>query len=93
MEKDILLLESGLFRNQSKLLIDYLPDELWQDPWVAKAGHWQYAGHVSTMNMTSAEVATLTNGQHSTFNFADYVFNKETSINQEASTPIWVLFI
>ena len=42
---------------------------------------------VSTMNMTSAEVAALANGNPVTFNFAGHVchvFNKETGINLEA---------
>jgi len=42
---------------------------------------------VSTMNMTGAEVAALTNGANVEFNFPGHcchVFNKETGINLEA---------
>ena len=42
---------------------------------------------VSTMNMTGAEVAALTNGAAVEFNFPGHVchvFNKETGINLEA---------
>ncbi len=42
---------------------------------------------VSTMNMTGAEVAALTNGANVKFNFAGHVchvFNKETGVNLEA---------
>lgn len=39
MEKDILLLESRLFGNQFKILMDYLPDEHWQKIWNTRLDH------------------------------------------------------
>lgn len=40
MENEILLLGKKVFWEQSEVLLDYQPDENWQDVWDAKLGHW-----------------------------------------------------
>jgi hypothetical protein len=42
MEKEILLLGKKIFWDRSEVLLDYQPDENWQDLWDAKLGHWEY---------------------------------------------------
>lgn len=42
MGKDILLLGKRILWDQSEVLMDYQPDENWQDVWDAKLGHWEY---------------------------------------------------
>ena len=41
MENEILLLGKKIFWNKSEVLLDYQPDENWQDIWDAKLGHWE----------------------------------------------------
>lgn len=41
MEKEILLLGKKIFWDRSEILMDYQPDEHWQDLWDAKLGHWE----------------------------------------------------
>ena len=40
MEKEILLLGKKILWDQSEILLDYQPDENWQDVWDPKLGHW-----------------------------------------------------
>lgn len=42
MEKEILLLGKKILWDQSEILLDYQPDENWQQVWNAKLGHWEY---------------------------------------------------
>lgn len=42
MENEILLLGKKILWDRSELLLDYQPDEHWQDLWDAKLGHWEY---------------------------------------------------
>lgn len=42
MENEILLLGKKIFWEQSEVLLDYQPDENWQQVWDAKLGHWEY---------------------------------------------------
>lgn len=41
MEKEILLLGKKILWDRSKILMDYQPDEHWQELWDAKLGHWE----------------------------------------------------
>ena len=41
MENEILLLGKKIFWDKSEILMDYQPDEHWQDLWDAKLGHWE----------------------------------------------------
>ena len=41
MENEILLLGKKIFWDKSEVLLDYQPDEKWQDVWDAKLGHWE----------------------------------------------------
>ncbi len=41
MENEILLLGKKILWNQSEILMDYQPDEHWQELWDAKLGHWE----------------------------------------------------
>lgn len=41
MEKEILLLGKKILWDQSEVLMDYQPDEHWQELWDAKLGHWE----------------------------------------------------
>lgn len=41
MENEILLLGKKILWDQSEVLIDYQPDEHWQQLWDAKLGHWE----------------------------------------------------
>jgi len=42
MENEILLLGKKVLWDQSEILLDYQPDENWQQVWDAKLGHWEY---------------------------------------------------
>lgn len=42
MENEILLLGKKILWDQSEVLLDYQPDENWQQVWDAKLGHWSY---------------------------------------------------
>lgn len=42
MGKEILLLGKKILWDQSEILLDYQPDENWQQVWDAKLGHWEY---------------------------------------------------
>lgn len=42
MENEILLLGKKIFWDKSEVLLDYQPDENWQEVWDAKLGHWEY---------------------------------------------------
>ena len=42
MENEILLLGKKIFWDQSEVLMDYQPDENWQELWDAKGGKWYY---------------------------------------------------
>lgn len=42
MENEILLLGKKILWDQSEILLDYQPDENWQQVWDAKLGHWEY---------------------------------------------------
>ena len=42
MENEILLLGKKIFWDRSEVLLDYQPDENWQDIWDAKLGRWEY---------------------------------------------------
>lgn len=42
MENEILLLGKKILWDQSEILMDYQPDEHWQELWDAKLGHWEY---------------------------------------------------
>ncbi len=42
MESEILLLGKKILWDQSEILLDYQPDENWQQVWDAKLGHWEY---------------------------------------------------
>lgn len=42
MENEILLLGKKILWDQSEILLDYQPDENWQQVWDAKLGHWSY---------------------------------------------------
>ena len=41
MEKEILLLGKKIFWDRSEVLLDYQPDENWQQIWDPKLGHWE----------------------------------------------------
>lgn len=41
MENEILLLGKTIFWDRSEVLMDYHPDENWQQVWDAKLGHWE----------------------------------------------------
>ena len=41
MENEILLLGKKILWDKSEILMDYQPDEHWQDLWYAKLGHWE----------------------------------------------------
>ena len=41
MENEILLLGKKIFWDKSEILMDYRPDEHWQQLWDAKLGHWE----------------------------------------------------
>ena len=40
--RDLLLLGKRILWAQSKVLLDYHPDENWEKLWDAKLGHWWY---------------------------------------------------
>lgn len=40
MENEILLLGKTIYWDKSEILMDYQPDENWQQVWDAKLGHW-----------------------------------------------------
>lgn len=42
MENELLLLGKKIFWDRSEVLMDYQPDENWQQVWDAKLGHWEY---------------------------------------------------
>ena len=41
MGNEILLLGKKIFWDRSEILLDYQPDENWQNIWDAKLGHWE----------------------------------------------------
>ncbi len=41
MENEIYLLGKKIYWDRSEILMDYQPDEHWQDLWDAKLGHWE----------------------------------------------------
>lgn len=40
--KDIILLNKKIVMERSRVLLNYSPDEKWQEYWIPKGGHWEY---------------------------------------------------